>query len=724
MTCQKTYPADLNKCPHCKADSAFSHPAPLDSKWWGWDIETYDNIFTATFTHVSTGLVLVYEISDRRNDHQELVEFMINLGNSGGWGIGFNNASFDYPVVHWIAQNPGCTVREIFDTAQRILKASNVNRWSVMIWDDQQMFPQLDLLLLNHFDNKARMTGLKSLEVAMKSRNVKDLPYPVGATLGHAQKDNLITYNKHDTFETIKFAIRCLPAINFREELSELHHRNFMNHNDTKIGKDFFVMELEKNGVQCFIKQKGQRRTPRQTPRDSIAFADVIFPYIEFERPEFNDILARFRSKTIYKKELDEIEKEKGKKDKLVTKGVFSDLKCTIDSYTFVFGVGGIHGSVESQIVETNDTHQLVDIDVSSMYPSIAIVNRIYPEHLSDKFCDINEYFFNERMRVGKKTTPGAVYKLAMNGVYGDSNNAFGPFYDPKYTMTVTVNGQLMLAMLCEKLLKIPGLSLVQSNTDGVTMMCPHGALDIMRDICKAWERVTRLELEEVLYRRMAIRDVNNYIAVPYKGGVKRKGAYEYEYQWHQDPSAMIVPKAAEAALVHGKDIREFITSHRDPFDFMCRAKVPRGSRLVLRWPEWNVEQELQHITRYFLSHNGGAMVKVSPPTEQPGTWKRRAKVSDELYSAVLAELIELGDAYTPKPPRISIVRDSAGTPWDARIHTGNRSKHDTRELSICAGHRVTECADAADFDWSTLNYEWYIHETEKLVLPLTSASK
>jgi len=703
----------MNKCPHCEADSAFSSPAPVDPKWWGYDIETYPNIFTACFIHVATGMELVFEISDRLNQQSELVELMFNLGRSGAWGVGYNNQSFDYPVLHWIAHNPGCSVADIYNKAQETIRASNGNRWAVMVWDDQQVFPQLDLLLLNHYDNKARMTSLKALEVAMKSRNVKDLPYPVGTMLNDTQKEHLITYNKHDVRETIMFMMRCLSAIKFREELCVTHGRNFMNHNDTKIGKDYFVMELEKNGVQCFDRSSG-RRVPRQTPRDSIAFKDVIFPYIHFKRPEFNDILEKFRGKTIYKKEMDEMEKEAGKKDSLVTKGVFKDLECTIDGYTFVFGVGGIHGSVESQVVETTDTYQLVDVDVSSMYPSIAIVNRIYPEHLGEKFCDINQYFFNERMRVGKKTTGGAVYKLSMNGVYGDSNNAYGPFYDPKYTMTVTVNGQLMLAMLCESLLEVEGLSIVQSNTDGVTMLCPHAKLDEMRARCKQWEGITKLELEEVLYKRMPIRDVNNYLAIDYKGNVKRKGAYEYDYQWHQDPSARIAPMAAEAALVHGKDIREFITSHRDPFDFMLRAKIPRGSKLVMRWPEWNVEQELQHTTRYFISRIGGSLVKISPPTEKPGTWKRKAKVADETYYAVLREIAgQEGD------------KDANGTPWDARIHTGNKSKHDTRELSLCAGWRVTECADAGEFDWSNLNYDWYIAEAEKLVLPLlTNSSK
>jgi hypothetical protein len=149
-----------------------------------------------------------------------------------------------------------------------------------MVWDRDQIFPQLDLLLLNHFDNKARMTSLKALEVAMKSPNVKDLPFPVGMVLNDAQKDELITYNIHDVRETTKFMMRCLSAIQFREELCQTHGRNFMNHNDTKIGKDYFVMELEKNGIQCFNRDtNGRKLDPRQTPRESICFADVIFQF-------------------------------------------------------------------------------------------------------------------------------------------------------------------------------------------------------------------------------------------------------------------------------------------------------------------------------------------------------------------------------------------------------------------------------------------------------------
>lgn len=240
-------------------------------------------------------------------------------------------------------------------------------------------------------------------------------------------------------------------------------------------------------------------------------------------------------------------------------------------------------------------------------------------------------------------------------------------------------------------------------------MLCPHVELSRMRALCKEWEAITRLELEEVFYKRMPIRDVNNYLALDNKGNVKRKGAYEYNYGWHQDPSATIVGKAAEAALLFDTDIRTFITQHRDPFDFMLRAKVPRSARLVMRWPEWGAEREMQNTTRVFISRNGGSLVKLLPPTGEPGTWKRKNGVKDEMYYAVMREI-------TGQPGDL----DSIGTPWDERIHTKSRSKHDAvRETGMYVGWKVTECADAKDFDWGSLDYDWYIQEAEKLVLPL-----
>ena len=88
--------------------------------------------------------------------------------------------------------------------------------------------------------------------------------------------------------------------------------------------------------------------------------------------------------------------------------------------------------------------------------------------------------------------------------------------------MSITINGQLLLCMLTEQMLKVPGLRMIQANTDGITYLCPHEYLDHTRAVCRWWEQLTNLELEEALYNRMFIRDVNSYMAEKQDGKLKR----------------------------------------------------------------------------------------------------------------------------------------------------------------------------------------------------------
>jgi hypothetical protein len=79
-------------------------------------------------------------------------------------------------------------------------------------------------------------------------------------------------------------------------------------------------------------------------------------------------------------------------------------------------------------------------------------------------------------------------------------------------------------------------------------------------NICDAWQRQVGLQLEYAEYSKMIIKDVNNYCAVYTDGKVKRKGAYQYEgLGWHQDQGGLVIPKAAEAAMLQGIPLDVYI---------------------------------------------------------------------------------------------------------------------------------------------------------------------
>ena len=145
-------------------------------------------------------------------------------------------------------------------------------------------------------------------------------------------------------------------------------------------------------------------------------------------------------------------------------------LNVLVDGYRIDFGVGGVHASLSEKIASAGKTYMLRDADVSSMYPNIAISNKIYPEHLGAEFCVIYQDMYEQRKSYAKNTAENAMLKLALNGTYGKSNDKYSVFYDPKFTMSITINGQLSLLMLADRLLQIPKLKLVQLNTDGLTV--------------------------------------------------------------------------------------------------------------------------------------------------------------------------------------------------------------------------------------------------------------
>ncbi len=105
-------------------------------------------------------------------------------------------------------------------------------------------------------------------------------------------------------------------------------------------------------------------------------------------------------------------------------------------------------------------------------------------------------------------------------------------------------------------------------------------------------------------------------------GQVKRKGAFEYDLDWHQNGSMLVIPKVAEQVLIHGAPIRETVMNWPDKYDFFGRVKVPRNSRLV--GVADGVDTPLENTQRYYVSEGGVSLVKIMPPlAKKPDVWRR-----------------------------------------------------------------------------------------------------
>lgn len=630
---------------------------------WVYDIETFFDIFCVDLTHVATRTRFIFEVSDRRDQSLEFGRFVNWLSSMNHRMFGYNNVYFDWPVVQYLVQTGQFTAKMAHDYATQIIQSTD--RFAFSVWPSDRIVTQGDLFLIHHFDNVARSTSLKKLEINMRSSNVVDLPYPPDQPTTSEQKDHIIRYMCHDVSETLKFYMASLDQIKFRDELTGKYPDmgDVLNFNDTKIGKKFFERELERHGTPCYQRVNG-RHQPIQTWRKEIALRDVISPRVTFQHPEFLRIKSWLESQVLRGNS----EIENATKNTVETKGVFKDVNATIDGFTYDFGTGGIHGSLHSTVVEADDEWEIWDWDVASYYPNLAISNGFYPAHLSEKFCEVYSDVYRMRQGYKKGTAENAMLKLALNGVYGDSNNKYSPFYDPQYTMAITINGQLMLCMLAEWLTQNTeyeqSIQMIQINTDGLTVKVRKNAVAFMRSVCAAWEQHTGLELESAQYSRMWVRDVNSYIAEKTDGSLKRIGAYTHqtwfddpntrERGWHQDHSALVVRKAAEAFMVRGTPLREFIMSHPDPMDFVLSVKVPRSSRLEAGG------ERVQNTTRYYVSTDGVPLTKIMPPL---------------------------------------------------------KGKSEERRMAVQSGWTVKVVNNMDDFNPQTINWYYYLKEAEKLVI-------
>lgn len=674
-----------------------------------YDIETYPNVFTLAVENFKNNRKSVWQIAPWRDDRRDMLSYLQYLAQNQDPMIGFNNVGFDYVVLDFIFRNPNASIEQIYAHAQKLITSQGDDKFGYMIWANKRFAPQVDLFKIYHMDNVAKSTSLKALQINMRARSVVDLPFPVGTVLTQQQTEQvLIPYNIHDVSETKQFAKLSIEPINFRLSLIPEYDVDVMNWNDTKIGEK--LMEKRLGDHLCYDRSSGKRRM-RQTPRNRIALKDIIFPYVHFDHPEFNRILDYLKAQVLTSEDMKEFASESGN---IKTKGVFAGLTANVEGIEYKFGTGGIHGSVTSQKIVATDEWLIRDIDVAALYPSVAVVNRLSPEHMGERFTEEYANLPKERKKwqseKGKKCVEANALKLAANGVYGKSNSKFSVFFDPQFTMSITINGQLLLAMLVEKLITVPTLRVIQANTDGITYYIHREYEPAAAEICKQWQSFTMLTLEDVSYSRMWIRDVNNYVAEGMDGKLKLKGAYwspdplnyhadigaQQPPAWHKDLSNCVSTQAALAAMVHGVPPEQFIPQCTNPYDFMCRIKVKKSDELYLNGVD------VQKTSRYYVAKNGGDMVKVAPPSGPEGRYKRKPGITEAEYLRVMNE---------------------TGWQWDARVNTGkandpsSQTKYEQRNTSIQAGYKVAICNHVDEFRFDNINYDWYIEQAKKLII-------
>lgn len=568
-----------------------------------YDIEVFQNIFHCSVKNTETNNIYKFEISERKNQLRELVKFFKQVDKYITWGdyyttninipanvifCGYNNLHYDNPIINYIIEyedklmqyNIPTICSSIFNLSKTITTSSedNIDEWKH--WKYQIWFDTFDILTML-YSNKLRV-GLKEIQVTMQYPNVQEFVCDWTKPLPLEDFDSMIDYNINDIESTSELLNRCKKDVDLRIAIEDEYGVRVLSKDGVNIGMKILTQKyLEKTGLTW------QDIKDLRSPMSIIPLKDVILPFIKYDSPILQRVLDDMKNQIV----------SPGRKG-YENKFVFNNLRYSV-------GVGGIHSVNSPEIIIPRDDEMLIDIDAQSLYPSMLIEYGFYPKHLGKEFLEVYKQIKDERIEAkhnGDKVK-NETLKLALNGLSGNLQNEHNFCYSPFAVMQIRINGQLLLLMLAEKLTQI-GCRIVQANTDGLFVLLKKDVYSKVNSICREWEQLTKLTLEEDRFKAMYQYAINDYFAITEDNKVKEKGMFITTVKLGKGLTPKIIPKAVISFFKDGISVEDTIKNCTDIRDFLMSEKTGK---------QWHVEymnEEQQRTNRFYASTNGGYLWK------------------------------------------------------------------------------------------------------------------
>ena len=554
-----------------------------------YDIEIFPNCFSLTIKNTETKEFQFFELSNRKNNLVDLVPLFLDKRYIF---CGYNNIHYDNPIVNFIIEYKETLKKStrldieynLFQLSQTIIKG-DLEKWKK--WKYANNFETLDLLTML-FSQKLRV-GLKEMQVTMKYSNVQEYDGNFEAPIPEEDIPKMIQYNINDVNSTEELLYRCENDIKLRLNIEEEYGIKALNKDGVNLGMEILKTKYLEKTHKTWNDIKDLR-----SPCNKIALNEIILPFIKFDNPILKDLLNEMKQQVVSPD-------RKGYNKHFL-----------MDNLEYSVGVGGIHSVNKPSIFIAKEDEVISDVDVASLYPSLIIEYGFYPPHLGKEFLEVYKGIKDERIEAkhnGNKLK-NLTLKLSINGLSGNLQSEFSWCYSPKTVMRIRINGQLLLLMLAEKLISI-GCQIIQANTDGLFVLRKKKDEQKFKDVCKWWENLTRLELEEDRFERFYQFAINDYLGVleGYKDSknpklLKKKGLFIDSVTLGKGMQPMIIPKAINANLADNIPVEETIRNCKDINEFITYQKVDK--KFTVQY----MNKFITHINRYYVSTNGGYLYK------------------------------------------------------------------------------------------------------------------
>lgn len=619
--------------------------------------------------------------------------------------FGYNNKKYDRLMLSALLMyynqfdKPSKLITFLYETSQRVIRSSNndtlwTDNFTSLILRNNVAFRDLDLFQIFRLDHYHK--SLKQTSINIKWYNLKEYTMPpIGDLDRHYYHERLpeakgmtdrelnihyrnvferfipkeylnemADYNDNDVYIVAELIRMNQEEILLRYRISEEYNVDVYSASRSTIADKVIVKLYSKfTGLhpKAFIDTKTIRR--------KILVSEILSDKIAFSTPELNDILSDIRSLTL-----------KGEK------GEF-DREFTFMGTSYTIATGGLHSNEIPAVYIENSDSIIVDRDVASYYPNMIRSLKVCQKHLIPKaWFHIADTIVDERlehkhlakdksldvMERDKHATAAACLKIVANaGIFGKMGSEKSFLCDKKAMYQVTINGQLFLLMLIEKL-ELAGIHVISANTDGIVTIVPRELEQTADDICHWWEKHLGLELEFTYYTKYVTEGVNSYLTVKRGGSSKFKGRMNpkmFLEDLSKGYNSPIVAKCVTEYFINGTPVMETLRNAKSILDFCRTQNVNHKYRLEFTHVvDGKIRTDVvQRNTRFYISSTGGTLMKV----------------------------------------------ESMG--WN------EHNEEQVKKSSLCAGQRVSICNTVDDTDISELNvnYLYYYNEAMAIIEPI-----
>ena len=510
--------------------------------------------------------------------------------------------------------------------------------------------------------------------------------------------EDTMHYNENDVFIVCEMIRLYIDEIRLRYNITKAYEIDCLSSSRSNIADNLFIKFYSE-----FSNLQPHQWRGKKTERTALAFKRVIFPFIKFKTKPLQELLEEMNQVILYsigKKAIKEVAHKYPHFKYLKTNNESGWFEITINKLVYTIATGGLHSQdipreLKSKIISndvsstgeelqynavvpsdtnwsnlTDDSYIYVHWDIASFYPSIMSVYRIAPKHLNEGvFVKLITWLKDTRVAakhskedyidgIPKKLLAEAL-KIVINSIYGKLGFEKGDICDRLAVLRVTINGQLMIMMLCEEL-ELNGIEVVSANTDGIVVKLYKNLKAKFDEIAEHWKELTKLDADSEEYLCYINRDINNYCIQETNGKISYKGALHprmYANDLSKGYDMPIVAQAVVNFFLKDKPVLETLYECQNILDFCKTQNV--GRQFHVEYTEGSDNKELQRNVRFYVSNLGGSIYKV---------------------------------------------------------HNSTNAKN-----NLCAGHKVTvlNTLDDSRIEYRNINYSYYYNEAYKIINPI-----